>query len=129
MISLVLILPLLAFKVVANCDEGQSTPKARLSCLDQQLEQSQRELTSWENNLQFKLEQHVKTTGRKDSLQGFTKSRQLFQNFQEQDCRWQYQLRLPESQQAAIAYKTCQLRHVQQRIDQLKQSDFQPEKS
>ncbi|WP_337881469.1 lysozyme inhibitor LprI family protein [Rheinheimera sp.] len=125
--TLVLTLSVFACHLSANCDENQQDKKAQLRCLEQQLQQTQRELSTWENNLQFKLEQHVKTTGRQDALNGFNKSRQSFQSYQEQDCRWQFQLRLPESQAAAIAYKSCQLRHIQQRIDQLKLSDFQPE--
>ena len=110
-----------------SCDQGKLTKVDYLQCLDQQLEQTRRELTTWENNHLVKLEAQAGSSGRKDGLKLFNKARQSFALYVEQDCRWQFIGKLPDSSAASTSYKQCQLYHLKQRIEFLKQIHTKPE--
>lgn len=119
---------LCAFQLTAQqaCDQTKLNKTDYMQCLDQQLEQSRRELTSWENNHQFLLEEQANSTGRKDGLKMFNKARQSFNTYVEQDCRWQFIGQLPDTDAAGVLYKKCQLLHLKQRIEFLKQIRTEP---
>ncbi|MBU1619329.1 MAG: DUF1311 domain-containing protein [Gammaproteobacteria bacterium] len=118
-----------AFSLSATetCDQKTVSKVEYMQCLDQQLEQSKRELTTWENNHLFKLEEQASSTGRQDGLKLFNKARQTFALYTEQDCRWQFILQLPDNKTASAVYKECQLYHFKQRIELLKQVHTKPE--
>jgi len=118
LLSLICLFPLNAQQ---NCDPQKQTKVGYMQCLDQQLEQTRRELTTWENNHLFKLEEQASSTGRKDGLKLFNKARQSFELYTEHDCRWQFVGELPDSKAASASYKLCQLYHLKQRIELLKQ--------
>ncbi len=118
LIALISIFPLSAQQL---CDHTKSDKTGYMQCLDQQLEQNRRDLTSWENNHLFRLEAQANSTGRKDGLKLFNKARQSFSTYAEQDCRWQFIGQLPDSDAASVLYKECQLFHLKQRIEFLKQ--------
>lgn len=123
-----MIKPLLLLTVISafplsaqqSCDPQQQNKVDFMQCLDQQLQQTRRELTSWENNHLFKLEEQASSTGRKDGLKLFNKARQSFELYTEQDCRWQFVGQLPDNHTASVSYKQCQLYHLKQRIEFLK---------
>lgn len=117
-IGLVSLFPLHA---TAACERGKPSHTEYMQCLDQQLVQIKRELTSWENNHLFQLEEQAASTGRKDGLKLFNKARQSFELYTEQDCRWQFISKLPNDDAAGASYKECQLFHFKQRIELLKQ--------
>lgn len=110
-----------------NCDANNPDKVEYMQCLDQQLDQSRRELTTWENNHLFKLEEQASSTGRKDGLKLFNKARQTFSLYSEQDCRWQFIGQLPDSKVASAFYKECQLHHLKQRIELLKLLHTKPQ--
>ncbi len=110
-----------------SCDPQKQNKVDYMQCLDQQLEQTRRELTTWENNHLFKLEQQASSTGRKDGLKLFNKARQSFELYTEQDCRWQFIGQLPDNKAASASYKQCQLYHLKQRIELLKQIHTEPD--
>jgi len=116
---------LIAMPALADCNTDSMDSKRFFACLEQQLDDAQRELTSWENSIQFKLEEHQKTTGRTDALLNYQKTRQSYQTYIEQDCRWQFQVKLPDQKAAATAFKRCQTDHYQKRIELLKKADAQ----
>ncbi|MCA1928742.1 hypothetical protein [Rheinheimera sp.] len=119
---------LCAFQLTAQqaCDQTKLNKTDYMQCLDQKLEQSRRELTSWENNHQFLLEEQANSTGRKDGLKMFNKARQSFNTYVEQDCRWQFIGQLPDTDAAGVLYKECQLLHLKQRVEFLKQIRTEP---
>ncbi len=117
-IGLVSLVPL---QTSAACQRGIPSHTDYMQCLDQQLTQTKRELTSWENNHLFQLEEQASSTGRKDGLKLFNKARQSFELYTEQDCRWQFIRQLPNDDAAGASYKECQLSHLKQRIELLKQ--------
>lgn len=118
LIALISVFPLSAQQI---CDHTKLDKKGYMQCLDQQLEQNRRDLTSWENNHLFRLEAQANSTGRQDGLKMFNKARQSFSTYSEQDCRWQFIGQLPKSDAAGVLYKECQLFHLKQRIEFLKQ--------
>ncbi|MBU0911861.1 MAG: hypothetical protein KKF22_04935 [Gammaproteobacteria bacterium] len=124
MIKLLLLMGLLSvFPLSAQqaCDQSTLNNVEFMQCLDQQLVQAKRELTSWENNHLFKLEEQAASSGRQDGLKLFNKARQSFSTYTEQDCRWQFIGQLPDNNAASASYKQCQLYHFKQRIELLKQ--------
>lgn len=110
-----------------HCDQAALNKTDYMQCLDQQLNEAGRELTTWENNHLFKLEEQASSTGRQDGLRLFNKARQTFNLYIEQDCRWQFVGQLPNSKNASVTYKLCQLYHIKQRIELLKQVRDLPE--
>lgn len=110
-----------------ECEKKTLSQVNYMRCLDQQLEQNKRDLTTWENNHLFILETQVSTTGRQDGLKMFNKSRETFALYTEQDCGWQFIVQLPDNKKASTAYKECQLYHLKQRIDLLKHIATKPE--
>lgn len=122
--ALIFALPLSAQQ---NCDKASLSNVGYMQCLDQQLEFSKRELTSWENNHLFKLEELASSSGRQDGLKSFNKARQTFTLYTEQDCRWQFIAQLPDKNAASASYKQCQLYHLKQRIELLKQVQTKPQ--
>ena len=64
-IALVSAFPLYAQQA---CDQSTLNKVDYMQCLDQQLEQTRRELTTWENNHLFKLEEQAASSGRQDGL-------------------------------------------------------------
>jgi len=117
-----------AFPLYAQqaCDQNALNKVDYMQCLDQQLEQTRRELITWENNHLFKLEAQSTSTGRQDGLKLFNKARQTFNLYTEQDCRWQFIGQLPDNNAATASYKQCQLYHLKQRIEFLKQVHTKP---
>ena len=117
-----------AFPLYAQqaCDQNTLNQVDYMQCLDQQLDQTRRELTTWENNHLFKLEAQSTSTGRQDGLKLFNKARQTFTLYTEQDCRWQFIGQLPDNNAATASYKQCQLYHLKQRIELLKQAHTKP---
>lgn len=127
--KIVLLLSLLCCQAMATeiCDQTKLKKIEFMQCLDQQIHLKTSELTLWENNHLFKLEEKASVTGQKDSLRLFNKSRQSFSLYTEQDCRWQLLSLMPDSQTANASYKKCQLLHLSQRIELLKQINTEPE--
>lgn len=125
---LLLISALAIFQLHAQqaCDQATLNKVDYMQCLDQQLEQTKRELTTWENNHLFKLEEQANSSGRQDGLKLFNKARQSFTLYTEQDCRWQFISKLPDNNAASALYKQCQLYHLKQRIELLKQVQTKP---
>ncbi|MEE2022924.1 MULTISPECIES: lysozyme inhibitor LprI family protein [Alkalimonas] len=97
----------------------QQRYQQQLSCYDQELVKSRRTLAQWEQHHEFVLQQHRQRTGRPAAYNSFKSSQQSFQQLKEQQCRWQYQLQLPDVQLGAALYKRCQLQLIKQRAEQL----------
>lgn len=125
--SFITLLMVFSLQAKQPCQQTTENKAELLQCLDQQLDLMKRELTVWENNHLFKLEEQKTSTGRQDGLKLFNKSRQSFSLYMEQDCKWQYIAQLPDTHKANRLYKECQLIHLAQRIDLLKQVPTKPE--
>lgn len=102
-----------------DCQAQRQFSIAYSRCLDQKLENLQRELLTWENNHILQLEDIASKTGRKDPLANFRKSRKSFKTYSTEHCRWQYLALVPDSQAGATLYKECMLELLQGQIDLL----------
>ena len=106
-----------------ECTLTDDKPAARrdyVQCLDRKLELGQRQLESWKNKRRFELEGLAKSSGITQPLDIYLRSEKSFVNYLEDSCRWRYLRMMPDAVAAAIAYKHCELRLIEQRISTYK---------
>ena len=89
-------------------------------CLDAALLQVERELMSWETNLQIKLEDLAKD-GNTDSIRLYKSAQRNFERYKKATCQWQYLATLPDMTSAVIMAKECQIYMVKDRIVKLQE--------
>ena len=106
-------------KEVAACQAKHQDHKSYSQCLDSVLLKFDRDVTTWENNVEYKLKEISSGSGRGDALMTFNKASRQFHAFREVNCRWQYQARLPDVATAAIEVKECKIYMARDRIAQL----------
>lgn len=105
---------------IKNCQsKHKQDEKKYLRCLDAADNQFEREMTSWENSIIFKLEEASESSGRKDAIAGFKKSIKYFQNFKKINCQWQYLAFLPDVMMASARLKECEVGMSKDRISKL----------
>jgi uncharacterized protein YecT (DUF1311 family) len=75
-------------------------------CLDEAINQVDRELQIWVNLHQFNLEEKSQINGRYSALKMFKRSQSSFITYRENTCRWQY-LNISPDLGADVAYKSC----------------------
>ena len=105
---------------IAQCAPVGETPDSRrdyIQCLDRQLELLRRDLTAWQNKRQLQLENFAKQSGITQPWDIYLRSQQSFDSYLEDSCRWRYLRVMPDAAAAAMAYKHCELRLIEQRID------------
>ena len=88
-------------------------------CLDSALLQLEREMTTWETNVEFKLKELSRTSGRGEALAIFSKANKDFKQFQKSNCQWQYLAMLPDVATAATMVKECRIYMAKDRIEKL----------
>ncbi|WP_199611348.1 hypothetical protein [Flocculibacter collagenilyticus] len=93
---------------------------SQLQCLDQHIASLQRIQESWENSLTVGLEEIARNKGRKDALAKAKKEKIFYDKMVKESCGWQYLLQLPNTQVGALFYKKCEIKMIEQRIDNLK---------
>ena len=104
---------------VFECQQKHKNRMDYSVCLDNALNKLDREMTTWETNLEFKLRELSKATGRGDVLMVFKKSKDQFQKFRKVNCQWQYLAMLPDVGAAAAMVKECKIQMVDDRITKL----------
>lgn len=110
-----------SFQLLAatNCSKKDQSQLEYSRCLDAELEQAERELTTWENGHSIHLQEMAQKTGRDDPLKVFTRSRTYFKQFRTDHCRWQYLALIPDSQAGASVYKECMIQQLKIQSDLL----------
>lgn len=103
-------------KECTMADDKPSTRNQYVQCLDRQLDLGKRELETWKNKRRFELEGLAKSSGITQPLDIYLRSEKSFINYLEDSCRWRYLRKMPDAVAAAIAYKHCELRLIDQRI-------------
>jgi uncharacterized protein YecT (DUF1311 family) len=107
---------------IATCQAKHKKDKKRyLRCLDALNNQFEREMTTWENSVLYKLEEASKTSGRGEAIAGFKKSIKHFQNYRKVNCQWHYMAFLPDVMMASARLKECQVDMSKDRITKLSQ--------
>lgn len=106
---------------ILNCQERHKTVVTYSQCLDTVVKQYHRELTTWETNIELKLQSLASTAGRRDAITAFKRSVKEFKEFRKRDCAWQYLAMLPDVSSASIITKECDINMTIQRIGSLKE--------
>ncbi len=106
------------------CEEKKQFRIEYSRCLDQLIENKQRDLLTWENNHLIKLQEIAESTGRKDPLAVFKRSRQTYKQYSTDHCRWQYLALVPDSNAGASAYKKCMIDQLDQQIELLSKIEY-----
>ena len=102
----------------------QATPdeaKKYIQCLDKQIETLTRIQQTWINKITLDLNKIQEDTGNSQLLPIFKRSIINYQKYLEDSCKWRYLHKVPNATQAAIVYKRCELRILEQHITVLKQ--------
>ena len=102
-----------------GCDKEKMTNLSYLRCLDNKIVLEKRTADTWITKIQLDLEKKQNETGNLQLLRVFKRSEQDFEKFIEDNCRWRYLNRLPDTIAAAIAYKRCELLSIQKHIELL----------
>lgn len=107
-------------KQLTQCQKRSKTPNDYSRCLDAAVIDVTRQVTTWENEVSYKLNDISQINGRKDSLVLLKQSKQTFNKHMEKFCRWQYLALLPEIVPAGNRFKECQIELYNSHIQQLK---------
>ncbi|WP_392343631.1 hypothetical protein [Pseudoalteromonas prydzensis] len=103
---------------------AQATPdeaKSYLQCLDKQIESLTRIQQTWVNKITLDLNKIEEETGNTQLLSIFKRSITSQNKYLDDSCKWRYLQKVPNGTQAAIVYKRCELRILEQHIAVLKQ--------
>ena len=103
---------------IATCDNVKASSIEYSQCLDTIKEKIDKELDTWINNQTFILEEIAKSTGRKSPYNLFKRSQNNFITYRENNCKWQFLIKLPASD-AATVYKKCYIMTSRDRITEL----------
>jgi len=98
-----------------------SDSKKYIQCLDKEIALLQRNQQIWLNKLRLDLSKIQEDTGNTQLLPIFNRSVKSQIRFLEDSCRWRYLHKMPNATNAAIVYKLCEIRILDQYIDVLKQ--------
>lgn len=120
---------LLLLSATTQADEpcslvDQATPdeaKSYLQCLDKQIANLTRIQQTWVNKITLDLNNIEAETGNTQLLPIFKRSITSQSKYLEDSCKWRYLQKIPNGTQAAIVYKRCELRILEQHIAVLKQ--------
>ncbi|WP_301003027.1 hypothetical protein [Pseudoalteromonas sp.] len=94
--------------------------KAYTKCLDAKLNRIQQQQDSWVQKRTFELSELVNETGNTHVSSLFKQSITAKDKYIQKSCQWRYMLKQPNTPQAAIAYKECEIALIEQFIEQLK---------
>ena len=106
---------------VQNCKARHKNRLDYSQCLDSVLLKLDRDIQTWENNVEFKLKELSNVSGRGDALIVFNKSSKQFHTYRQTNCRWQYLAKLPDVSSAAVMVKECKIDMAKERINNLVQ--------
>lgn len=102
----------------------QSTPndaKDYIQCLDRKINGLTRQQQSWVNKITSDLKTIEEETGNTQMLPIFKRSIVSQSKYLKDSCKWRYLQKMPNGTQAAINYKRCEIKILEQHIEVLKQ--------
>ena len=114
---------LASLNISANTDEqhcGTGKIVTQLQCLDQAIIEHKRTRQTWLTKLEKQVEVKQNNTGNTQLFLSFQRSKNSFDSYISDNCQWRYLNELPNSQQAALTYKRCELAVIEQQINILK---------
>jgi len=90
--------------------------KHYIQCLDQTIEDLQRDHKMWVNKLTMDIEKIKEETGNSQLLPIFQRSLKNQERYLEDSCRWRYLQKMPNATTAAIIYKHCEIEILENHI-------------
>lgn len=100
------------------CTKGSAVKQ--LQCLDHAINNQKRTRQTWLTKIEKQVEIKQNNTGNTQLFLSFQRSKNSFDSYISDNCQWRYLNELPDTQQAAIKYKRCELAVLKQQIDILK---------
>ena len=89
-------------------------------CLDAKLNKVQQQQDSWIQKRIFELAELESETGNTYILSLFKQSLNAKDKYIQKSCQWRYMLKQPNSPEAVVTYKECEIAMIEQFIQQLK---------
>lgn len=89
-------------------------------CLDAKLNKVQQQQDSWIQKRIFELAELESETGNTIILSLFKQSINAKDKYIQKSCQWRYMLKQPNSLEAVVTYKECEIAMIKQFIQQLK---------
>ncbi|MEC8327404.1 MAG: hypothetical protein VX100_15160 [Pseudomonadota bacterium] len=117
------VLMLLSINALAQNDEkpcSKGKVVLQLQCLDQAIIDHKRTRQTWLTKLEKEVEIKQNNTGNTQLFLSFQRSKNSFDSYISDNCQWRYLNELPNSEQAALKYKRCELAVIDQQITILK---------
>jgi transcription termination factor NusB len=111
--------PLFAQESTATpCSKGDIV--LQLQCLDQAIIDHKRTRQTWITKLEKQVELKQNHTGNTQLFLSFQRSKNSFDSYISDNCQWRYLNELPDTKQAALKYKRCELKIIDQQVEILK---------
>ncbi|GAA60361.1 hypothetical protein P20652_2227 [Pseudoalteromonas sp. BSi20652] len=101
----------------ATTDEA----KRYIQCLDTQINKAKLVQGSWIQKRKYELTTSQESTGNTQVLPLFMRSISNNEKYLESACQWRYLIKLPNATAAAISYKLCEIKLINQFTESLKQ--------
>lgn len=92
----------------------------QMQCLDQEILKQQRIRETWVTKLEKQVEIIQNNTGNTQLFLSFQRSKNSFDTYVSDVCQWRYLNQLPDTKNAALVYKRCELLVTKQQIALLK---------
>ncbi|QTH63981.1 DUF1311 domain-containing protein [Psychrosphaera ytuae] len=107
-------------KEITDCKQKHKNPMDYTLCLDAAFVQVERQLMTWETNVEIKLEEISKEKSG-DSIRLYKSAQRYFNKHVKATCQWQYLAMLPDMTSAVIMSKECQIYMTKDRIKKLQE--------
>lgn len=94
--------------------------KRYIQCLDTELNKAKQVQGTWIQKRKYEIKQLEQSSGNTQVLMLFMRSIDNNEKFIKSACQWRYILKLPNTKAAAINYKLCEIKLINQFTDSLK---------
>jgi len=94
--------------------------KSYIRCLDKVLDKTKQTQKIWIQKREFELTKIARDTSNNKILAPFTQSILDHEKYVSDSCKWRYLLKLPNALDAAIEYKQCEIKLIEQFTTALK---------
>ena len=108
-------------KDIIACQQKHKNPMDYTLCLDAAYVRVERELMTWETNLEIKVSELKEGPSVGSALQLYKASNKRFTQFKKATCQWQYLAMLPDVTSAIRISKECEIYMTMDRIEKLKE--------
>ncbi len=108
-------------KEIMNCQDKFKSPTDYTLCLDAAYVQVERELMTWETNVEIILRDLADKDATNNPVTLYKSSIRHFNKYKKATCKWQYISMLPDITAAITLSKECEIYMAKDRIEKLKE--------